>query len=72
MKQIKTVVRPILQASEFDNDINELLADGWDIKHRGITNMRGEINEAFNAPIIQVLYAELERYTKSYPEEVTL
>lgn len=72
MKQIKTVVRPIEYAHEYDKEINSLLADGWILKKRMITNMSGEISEAFNSPIILSLYAELERNVPPYPEEITL
>lgn len=72
MKQIKTVVHPIEYAHRHDKEINSLLADGWILKKRTITNMSGEISEAFNSSIIQVLYAELERNVPPYPEEITL
>ena len=72
MKQIKTVVSPINRASEHDAEINRLLADGWELKKRTTRSIYGDINEAFNASIIQVLYAELEKNTPPFPEEVTL
>ena len=72
MKQIKTVVYPIEYAHRYDKEINDLLADGWTLKRRNITNMCGEISEAFSSPIIKVLYAELERNIPPYPEEITL
>ncbi len=72
MKQIKTVICPLECADRYDKEINSLLAGGWTLKKRTVTNMRGEISEAFNSPIIQVLYAELERYIPPFPEEITL
>lgn len=72
MKQIKTVVSPINRAHKHDEEINRLLADGWILKKRTVTNMHGEISEAFNSSIIQVLYAELEKNTPPFPEEITL
>lgn len=72
MKQIKTVVCPIEYAHSYDKEINSLLADGWILKKRTITNIRGEISEAFNSPDILSLYAELERNIPPYDEEITL
>lgn len=72
MKQIKTVIHPIERAHIFDSEINRLLIGGWVLKKRTVTNMRGEVSEAFNTAIIQALYAELERYIPPFPEEVTL
>ena len=72
MKQIKTVIYPIESAHKYDKEVNSLIADGWQLKRRTVTNMRGEVSEAFNHSTIQILYAELERYTKPFPEEVTL
>ena len=72
MKQIKTVVYPIEYAHRYDKEINGLLADGWEIKKRNVMSVKGEPNEVGSAAITQALYAELERYTKPYPEEVTL
>lgn len=72
MKQIKTVICPIEYAYSFDKEVNRLIADGWTIARRDIIRTAGEVSEAYNTAIIQALYAELERYTKPYPEEVTL
>lgn len=72
MKQIKTVICPIEYAYSFDKEVNRLIANGWVLKHRELINTRGEVSEAFNAAVVQSLYAELERNTKPYPEEVTL
>ena len=72
MKQIKTVICPIEYAYSFDKEVNRLIADGWTISNRGLINTRGGVSEAFNTAIVQSLYAELERHSKPYPEEVTL
>ena len=72
MKQIKTVIRPISSATQFDMTINRLLCDGWELKNRKIIDAPGDISEAFNIPVIHVLYAELERESAEKFEEVTL
>ena len=61
MRQIKTVVRPVEQAAEFDSDVNKLLRRGWQIKRRETLLLPNAPNEAFNVATIPVLYAELER-----------
>ena len=72
MKQIKTVIRPISSATQFDMTINRLLGDGWELKNRKIIDAPGDISEAFNFPVIHVLYAELEKESAEKFEEVTL
>ncbi len=72
MKQIKTVIRPISSATQFDMTINRLLDDGWELKNRKIIDAPGDISEAFNIPVIHVLYAELEKESAEKFEEVTL
>lgn len=72
MKQIKTVIRPISSATQFDMTINRLLDDGWELKNRKIIDAPGDISEAFNFPVIHVLYAELEKESAERFEEVTL
>lgn len=71
MKQIKTVLKPYERLNEFDKEVNALLADGWNIRKREIQKVSGEISEAFSAPAVYVLYAELERVIEDF-EEVTL
>lgn len=71
MKEIKTVICPINCATEYDRKVNNLIANGWVLKKRTTISTQGETSEAFNMPIIQALYAELERYIE-YPEEITL
>lgn len=72
MKQIKTVIRPISSATQFDMTINNLLNKGWELKNRKIIDAPGDISEAFSFPVIHVLYAELEMETAERFEEVTL
>lgn len=72
MKQIKTVIRPISNATQFDLVINRLISDGWELKNRKIIDTPGDITEAFNFPVISVLYAELEKESVQDFEEVTL
>ena len=72
MKQIKTVIQPIEQPKFFDELVNCLLITGWELKTRKIINSTGELSEAFNAPAVRFLYAELERNEPPFPEEITL
>lgn len=71
MKQIKTVLKPYERLTEFDREVNEFLSDGWKLKRREIQKVSGEISEAFYAPAVYVLYAELERFVADF-EEITL
>lgn len=71
MKQIKTVIRPISSATQFDITINKLLDNGWELKNRKIISTHGDISEAFNFPVTHILYAELEKEGDKF-EEVTL
>lgn len=71
MKQIKTVLMEYGRLNEFDKAVNELLANGWEIRKREIQKVSGEISEAFSVPAVYVLYAELERFVADF-EEVTL
>lgn len=71
MKQIKTVIQPIEKANSFDIAVNELLREGWELKTRKIIHTQGELSEAFNAPVVRFLYAELEKQQPIF-EEVTL
>ena len=72
MKQIKTVILPMEMANAFDEEVNRLLKEGWTIKERMLTNTQGQVSEAFNTPLVQVLYAELEKIVPPYPEEITI
>lgn len=71
MKQIKTVLWPYERSEVFDKEVNKLLAEGWTLKKREIQRVTGEISEAFSAPVVYVLYAELERFIMPF-EEITL
>ena len=70
MKEIKTVITPLYKADEFDQQINNLIANGWKLTHRSITTIQ-DINEAYNIYNIPTLYAELERYNNNF-EEITI
>lgn len=72
MKQIKTIIRPINNATQFDFAVNRLLDCGWQLKNRKIIDVPGDISESFNFPVIHVLYAELEKEKGNDFEEVTL
>ena len=71
MKQIRTVARPIEQRASFDAEVNALLVEGWTLKKRETVKSAGELSDAFNAPTVMLLYAELERERPPWPEEVT-
>lgn len=71
MKQIKTVIQPINSAGRFDNEVNELIKNGWVLNKREIIKSLGEMSDSFNIPVVQVLYAELERAEMVF-EEITL
>lgn len=71
MLQIKTVIQPLEGSKHFDTFINNLLVDGWQLKTRKIISTTGELSEAFNAPVVRFLYAELERQEPPFPEEIT-
>lgn len=70
MKQIKTVLMECGRLNEFDKAVNDLLADGWEIRKREIQKVSGEISEAFSVPAVYVLYAEMERFIADF-EEIT-
>lgn len=72
MKQIKTVIQPTDRPKRFDTLVNRLLCDGWELKTRKIITSTGELSEAFNAPAVRFLYAELERHEPPFPEEITI
>lgn len=71
MRQIKTILKPYSQLYEYDNEVNALLREGWTLRKREIQRVSGEISEAFNAPAVYMLYAELERFVMPF-EESTL
>lgn len=69
--QIKTVTCPIENAEWFDSAVNNLLSEGWTIKKRDLLNVPGTLTESFNVPLVQILYAELEKNAHKF-EEITL
>ncbi len=71
MKRIKTVVCSVYNTERFDQDVNSLLAEGWQLVKREMKSITGYPSEAFNIPHEAILYAELEQRI-SYPEEITL
>lgn len=71
MLQIKTVICPIESPKRFDDEVNRLLSNGWALRRREIQVMAGLPSEAFNAPSVRALYAELERHEPPFPEEIT-
>lgn len=71
MRRIKTVIRPISNATQFDSTVNRLLDEGWELKSRKTISTLGDISESFNYPVCQILYAELEKSAEQF-EEVTL
>lgn len=71
MKQIKTIIKPYEQLYSYDEEVNRYLSEGWKLKRREIQRVSGEVNEAFCAPSVYVLYAELEKDIQTF-EEVTL
>ena len=71
MRQIKTVIRPTWQASQFDAEVNELLAHGWELKKQEVLKLPDAPSEAFNFATLPVLYAELKREVPPFPEEIT-
>lgn len=71
MKQIKTVTAPMERAEWFDSAVNSLTADGWTLTRRDLLNVPGILSESFNVPMVQILYAELEKSAPPWPEEIT-
>lgn len=72
MMQIKTVIHPLECQTEYDAAVNALLVDGWTLKKRTIIEKPGFPSEAFHVCMERFLYAELERNTPPFPEEITL
>lgn len=68
--KIKTVICSVEYFNIFDKQVNKLLSEGWKLTNRKVVGIKGEPNEAGNAPAIQSLYAELEK-EDCYFEEVT-
>lgn len=72
MRQIKTIIRPVAQATNFDAEINALLAEGWQLKRQEVLKLPDAPSEAFNVATLPVLYAELTREVPPFPDEITL
>ena len=72
MLQIKTVICPVERPKQFDDEINSLLCDGWNLRKREIQTMAGLPSEAFSVAAVRVLYAELDKCVPPYSEEITL
>lgn len=71
MKQIKTVIKLYSLVSEFDAEVNALLAEGWHLVKREFIQIPSEYSESFNRTMISVLYAELEKESADF-EKITL
>lgn len=54
MKQIKTVKGVLDYAADFDREVNEALAEGWELKQRACI-------PSYTSSSFTALYAELER-----------
>lgn len=67
MRQIKTVLCPFSLVDKFDEKVNRLLSEGWELKRRGITHTSGEPNEVGSCATVQVVYAEMERQQPPFP-----
>lgn len=52
---------PTYCTTEFDEIVNQLLENGWEITKREYKHTQGLPDEAFNIPVVAILYAELER-----------
>lgn len=63
MLEIKTIARPATEKEEFDAEVNEALADGWELVRRDILPPYEGVTRFWE----RVLYAELEREVA--PEE---
>lgn len=70
--EIRSVLMTVYRINEFDAEVNTLLADGWRLAKRELVRVEGEPSEAYNAPIVKALYAELERSGQQWPEESTI
>lgn len=72
MREIKTVIQPVDKPRCFDAIVNSYLADGWILAKRETKAIPGDITESYNRQIVNVLYAELEKWEPIIPEEITL
>ena len=70
--EIRSVLMTVYRIGDFDAEVTALLADGWRLVKRELVRVEGEPNEAYNAPVVKALYAELERSGQHWPEESTI
>lgn len=49
MKQIKTVIKPFINADDFDAQVNRLISAGWTLKNREITEESQSFHPHFMA-----------------------
>lgn len=62
MLEIKTILMSTNYTSQFDEEVNEFLADGWELVRRDVITQSSNNFEP-------KLYAELERMTEEEEEE---
>ena len=62
MLEIKTIWGELVSSSLFDANVNEALAEGWELVRREVLPRRVERGDT-------LLYAELERITEAEEEE---
>lgn len=62
MLEIKTIWGELVRSNQFDAEVNEALADGWELVRREVLPRRVEHSDT-------LIYAELERIVEE-PEEV--
>lgn len=66
MKQIKTIVYKLNNATDFDKEVNEAIKEGWALIERKVLQPPAQPNVG-NTYLNNLLYAELERFTE--PDE---
>lgn len=62
MLEIKTIWGELVRSNQFDAEVNEALADGWELVRREVLPRKVERSDT-------LLYAELERMTEPEEEE---
>ena len=63
MLEIKTVINRLDNATDFDDEVNKALAEGWELVRRDVLQSHTENKYS-------MLYAELERETEPEEEEL--
>lgn len=58
--KIKTIVRQLGDAANFDKDVNAALADGWVLTKRDVLQLQSQPNDGCHY-LHTMLYAELEK-----------